>query len=298
MTRMKQVLTYSGILLLACIGLSSYTYFQPSFHLRHGFGGQGQKSMKLEYNFPAEGVKYLMTNKIIQTMDINGQSMQANVSSTLGCTIKSKGRTDGNLKLEVKIDTLGQQTDSPQGFSGGAITPAIGKTFNMTLSPQGKETDISEAAKITYNVEGSGPGDLSQSFYDYFPDMPAKSISPGYTWTKTDTMNVKTQTMSIFMIIISENKFEGFETADGIECAKIVSVLSGTREVRTQTQGMDIKITGPFTGSGTLLFAPAKGYFLKQSVATKMNGQMDITYPEAMTFPMVMEMTSVNEVVK
>ncbi len=288
MARIKTVNLITGIMLLAGVGLTGQTFSQTTV----------QKSVKLEYNIPSEGVKYLTTSKIIQTMDIMGQSMQANVSSSLGCSIRSTGKTGINMNLEVKIDTLGQLTDSPNGISGGAAKDAIGKTFNMVLAPSGKEIDISEAKKITYSLEGNGPGDMSESFYDYFPNLPENPISPGYTWTDTDTMNGKTQTMSIFMIIKSENKFEGFEASDGVTCAKIVSVLSGTREVKTSSQGMDFKITGPFTGSGTLLFAPSKGYFLKQDITTKMIGTMEMNAPEVMTFPMVMDMTSVNEVVK
>lgn len=288
MKRIKSVNLITGIMLLACFGLTGQTFSQTTV----------QKPVKLEYNIPSEGVKYLTTSKIIQTMDIMGQSMQANVSSSLGCSIRSTGKTGSNMNLEVKIDTLGQLTDSPNGVSGGAAKEVIGKTFNMVLAPSGKEIDIAEAKKISYNIDGSGPGDMSESFYDYFPDLPEKSVSPGYTWTTTDTMNAKTQTMSVFMIIKSENIFEGFETSDGVTCARIASVLSGTREVKTSAQGMDFKITGPFTGSGILLFAPSKGYFLKQDITTKMNGTMEMSAPETMTFPMVMDMSSVNEVVK
>jgi len=285
---MKPLLAVSATLLIACIEFFSPSYSQSA----------SQKSVKLEYSFAAGNVKYLSTSKIIQTMDIEGQSMQANVFSTLGCTIKPAGKQDGYLKLEVKIDTMGQNTESPQGYSGGAVADAIGKTFNLTISPSGKETDLSGAANIVFYIEGSGRSDLSQSFTDYFPDLPEKPVTPGYAWSSTDTVRAKSETMSVLMIIKSENTFEGFETVDGTECAKIVSVLSGSRDVKTQTQGMDIRMRGPFTGSGTLFFAPVKGYFLKHMVTTKMDGSMEITSPEAMTFPVVMDMTSVNEVVK
>ncbi len=285
---MKSLMTFRGILLLVCSALFYPAYSQST----------PQKSVKLEYSFSAGNVKYMSTGKIIQIMDIQGQPMQANVYSAFGCTVKPEGKQNGNLKLEVTIDTLGQSTESPQGYSGGAIAEAIGKTFSITILPTGKETDLSGAAKITYNVEGSGPSDMSQTFNDYFPDLPATPVTAGYTWTTTDTINTNTQTMTLFMIVKSENKIEGFEPVNGTECIKIVSVLSGSREMRIQNQGMDIKMMGPFTGSGTLLFAPSKGYFLKHLVSTKMDGTMEITYPDAMSFPVVMDMTSVNEVVK
>jgi hypothetical protein len=288
MTRMKSVSSFSGVLLIVFNGMF-YNCFSQSVP---------QKSVKLEYNLPSAGVKYLNTNKIIQTMDIMGQVMEANVFSAFGCSISQTGKQDGNLNLEVKVDTMGQRTESPNGSVGGAITEVIGKTFSITISPSGKEKDISQAEKITFNVEGSGPSDLSQSFYDYFPDLPVISISPGYTWTTTDTMNAKTPSMTMMMIITSENRFEDFETVDGIECVKITSTLSGTRDMKIRTQENDIKLAGPFTGSGTLFFSPADGYFIKQLVTTNLKGTIDITYPEAISFPLVQDMNMVNQVVK
>jgi hypothetical protein len=111
-------------------------------------------------------------------------------------------------------------------------------------------------------------------------------------------MNAKTPAMTMMMIITSENRFEDFETVDGIECAKITSTLSGTRDMKIRTQENDIKLAGPFTGSGTLFFSPVNGYFIKQIVTTNLKGTIDITYPEAMTFPLVQDMNMVNQVVK
>jgi hypothetical protein len=63
-------------------------------------------------------------------------------------------------------------------------------------------------------------------------------------------------------------------------------------------QGMDIFIKGPFSGTAEILFAVKEGYFIRQTVTTKMTGNMEITSPEAMSFPVVMDMTTVSEVKK
>jgi hypothetical protein len=101
-------------------------------------------------------------------MDINGQSMLVNVSSVLGCSIKLIGEQENNLKLEIKIDTMTQNIESPQGSAGGVISDVRGKVFTIVISPEGKEIDLSEAKKIIINVEGSGQSDAAQSFADLF----------------------------------------------------------------------------------------------------------------------------------
>ncbi len=254
-------------------------------------------AVKLEYNYPADKpVKYLSTTKIVQTMDVMGQVMEVNVSALLGCSIKSKGILNKSLNLEVTIDSMYQKVDSPQGSAGGVLRDAMGKVFIMSISPEGKETDLSEAGKLLINIEGSGTTDAAQSFSDFFPDMPSGSVSPGYTWTQTDTIKTKSVSNSMVMTIKSDNKFEDFEEINGVKCARISSVMSGDRLMITQTQGMDITTKGPFTGTSIVYFSHGNGYFVKQTVNTKQTGTIDITSPENMSFPVVIDMTSVNEV--
>lgn len=255
--------------------------------------------VKMAYNYPADKpVKYLSTTKIVQTMDVMGQVMEVNVSAALGCSIKSQGILNKNLNLEVIIDSMYQKVDSPQGSAGGVLGDAIGKTFQMSISPEGKETDLSEADTVLINIDGSGSTNAAQSFIDFFPDLPSGSVSPGYTWSQTDTIKTKSPNNSMFMAFRSDNKFEDYEEINGVKCARISSVISGDRLMITQTQGMDITTKGPFTGTSIVYFSSAKGYFVKQTVNTKQTGTIDITSPENMSFPVVIDMTSVNEVVK
>jgi hypothetical protein len=59
---------------------------------------------------------------------------------------------------------------------------------------------------------------------------------------------------------------------------------------------MDIKMSGPFTGTGELYFAPDKGYFLKHTVKSRMTGQIEITSPDVMSFPVTMDQNTITEV--
>jgi len=62
-----------------------------------------------------------------------------------------------------------------------------------------------------------------------------------------------------------------------------------------QSQGMDIFIKGPFTGTSECLFAVKEGYFIRNTGSTKMTGELEIT-SQGMSMPIVIEMKSVNEV--
>jgi hypothetical protein len=201
------------------------------------------------------------------------------------------GKADDNLKLEITIDSINTKVESMQGSTGGKIKDVEGKTFIMVISPQGKSIDLNEAAKIEYTVEGGGSGNLSHFFANIFHNLPENPVKPGDTWTKNDSIIDKSSTTRTSQVFQSTTKFEGIEKINGVECAKLTSTLTGTMETTTQNQGMDIFYSGPFQGTVTLYFAVNEGYPVKQETSTKMNGTVEISGPQNMTFPIEMVTT-------
>ena len=86
------------------------------------------EATKMEYKYsPDKPISYLNSSTMAMIMDIQGQTMEIDIASALGCTVKSAGKQDNNLKLEIMIDTLGQTTNSPMGGSGGAVRGCQGE---------------------------------------------------------------------------------------------------------------------------------------------------------------------------
>ncbi len=258
-----------------------------------------KKKVKLEYNYPQDkAVKYLSKTNMKQIMDIQGMVMENNILSTTGCSIKSAGMEADNLNLTVMIDTMAQTIESPNGYSGGTINDAIGKSFSMVISSTGKELDLSAANETKFEIPGSGESNASQSFADFFPDVPAKKIKPGHKWHSTDSVNSEAGVSKTISLTEADNTFEGVETVDGIDCAKITAVLTGTYSMETEAQGMEVKMSGEFTGTGVVYFAIKEGYFISQSSELKMEGTLELIYPQEMTMPLTMEINSSTEIVK
>lgn len=259
---------------------------------------QNKDAVKLVYDYPANTpVKYMSKSKMVQNMDINGQAMVVKVDALLGCTVVAKGKEGDKQLLEIKMDTLLQNVETPGSSTGGVLKDAIGKVFNMKISDSGKEVDLVEVQKISYTNGQGARTTLDESFSNFFPDLPAESITPGYTWSSADTMKNDSESAKLMIIVKAENKFEGFEVFNGIICAKISFTITGTRDLKTQTQGMDIKMSGPLTGSGELFFSAEKGYFIKVTFITKTTGQIEITSPENMSFPVTVDQNSTIEVI-
>ena len=289
--RLRNLVISVSILILSGICASGYS--QKRSEAAPVSGG-----VKLEYIYPGNKTfKYQSDTKVVQNMDVNGQSMLVNVSIFMGCEVKSAVKQGENLKLEIKIDSMSQNIDSPQGSAGGPVRDVNGKSFNLIISPAGKSIDLSEASKVVYNVEGSGESNFAETFLSYFPTLPTGIVKPGDTWALNDTLDSKSPTSTTWMPVESKYKFEGIENIDGTDCAKISVVLTGTRKMTTQSQGMNIKTNGPYTGSRIILIALKDGYLVKDSVTSRMTGKIEIP-DQDMSFPVVMDITSVNKLVK
>jgi len=277
---MKKILPISAIaavLMIILLGISSV------------MNAQG---VNISYKYPSDkAVKYKLTSTMAQIMDIQGQTMQTDVSSAFGCSVKSKGSQNGNISLEITVDTLGQVTSSPMGGSGGPVQGIKGKSCNIVIAPDGKIVDITGAEGIVYNIEGSGESNLGQTISDFFPRLPGKSVNSGDTWNYKDSTTTKSASMTMTTIDNAENKVEGFEKLGDIDCTKIVSTHSGTISMAVQAQGMDIYIKGPFTGTTECFFAVKEGYFIKMTSATLLKGNLDLP-SMGMNMPVTIDMKS------
>lgn len=283
------------IQLLKCLVSAGLVFVFPGFYSSVSSQNAGG-AVKLEYKYsPEKQISYLNSSTMAMIMDIQGQTMQTDVTSAFGCSVKSAGNQNNDLKLEITIDTLGQTTNSPMGAAGGAVQGIKGKSCSIIIGPDGKIVDLSGAAGLVYSIEGSGETNMSQTLSDFFMRLPENPVKTGDSWNLSDSVSAKSSTMSMKTIDNSVNKLEGFETVNGIECAKISSQHSGTMSMNVQNQGMDIFIKGPYTGTSECLFAVKEGYFIKLTSATKVNGNMEITSPQSMTFPVVIDMKGVNE---
>ncbi len=254
------------------------------------------QEISLAYKFSVDKpVGYLYTSTMAQVMDMQGQTMQTDVNTAFGCTVKPAGMQGSNLVLEITADTLGQTTNSPMGGGGVSVADIKGKSCKIVISPEGKVIDLSEAAAIKYVQGDGGESDLSQALFDFFPHLPEKPVKPGDTWNTTDSSTLKTATMTQTTINNSINKLEGVEIIDGVECAKILKEGTGTFIMSLQAQGMDIIIRGPFTRTEECLVAVKEGQLVSQTSTMKITGDLDIA-SMGMTMPIAIQINDATKI--
>jgi len=248
--------------------------------------GQAGRTAVLEYKMPAGRVlTYQAKTEEAQIMEVQGQAMDTQTGGTSTFTFKGKGPKDKNLLLGVTVDDITVTlTSSAQGDMSPNMDSVKGKSFDMVLSPLGAEVDVTGAEAITYDM-ATETRNLSSGFKVFFPDLPGKPVKIGDTWPSTDAVEEKTGSMAIRIDLQNANTLEGFETVDGMECARIATQVTGTITGTGNQMGMDLTFSGATKGKTIWHFAVKEGVFVKMTSETTSDMSIDVA-AAGMTIPM------------
>jgi len=287
---MKNSKNHSGLAMLAILTVAIFS----------GCASTGKVAVPstetVRYKFVQnDNYKYRQSSEMNQVMIYMGQEMGATVSSMLEVNLIPGETADGTTSLGVTIDTLGITVKSIQGDFVNPGKDVIGKHFMMKLSDIGKESDMEEAAKIKYTIAGQETN-LLPSFTMFFPDLPAEAIKVGYTWSKTDTVDLSAGTESATMILTSNNTVTGRETVSGLDCYVISSLITGIRDATSNSAQGTISSTGDITGAGTLHFAPKEGIFVRDVTKIKVDGSLLI--PTGESIPLIIDTEYKTELIR
>ena len=243
-------------------------------------------SVVLEYKMPTGRVlTYQDKSEGSEVTEVMGQSMDTQTTNTSTVTFKAKGLKDKNFLVAVTVDDMAATVaSSAQGDMSPDMSSVKGKSFDMVLSPLGAEVDVTGAEAITFSVAGESQS-VASEFKTYFPDLPGKPVKVGDTWPSTTTVDEKNGPISIQVTLQNVNTLEGFETVDGMECAKVSTTFTGTVAGSGNQMGMDLAISGTTKGTGSWHFAVKDGVLVKSASDSTSELTIDVT-AAGMSIPM------------
>ncbi len=283
--RLKNACVVASILVLAGVSVQATPTVSET---------QAAGTTVLEYKMPAgRALTYQGKSEEAQVMEVMGQTVDTNTSGTNTFTFKAKGPKDKSFLLGVTIDDIAVNVaTSAQGDMSPDMSSVKGKSFDMVLSPLGSEDDVSGAEAISYAMAGE-TRNLGSSFKTFFPDLAEKPVKIGDTWPSSDSVEEKTGSMSIRIDLQNVNTLVGFETVDGMECAKISSDVTGAVTGTGNQGGMDMTFSGTSKGKAVWYFAVKEGIYVQGNSESTTQMSIDVS-AAGMTIPMTM--TSKSEV--
>jgi len=261
--------------------------------------GDPQTGLMLQYRMAEnQALKYQLTIEQTQDVEVMGQQMKTETKGEIAFIVKSKGQKENNQQLGITIDSMKIKINSPQGELTPDMTTVEGKSFDMIMSGLGKELDLSGAESIQYDLGQAGKRDVASNFQAIFPDLADKHVKIGDTWTSEDTITEKVGSGEIKISLESLNTLAGFETVNGLECAKITAKIAGTLEGGGEQMGAELAFKGEIEGSETWYFAYKEGYFVSQKADVSTKGSISVRGPQEMSIPMAQNMRIETKLIK
>ncbi len=250
-------------------------------------------SVVLEYKMPAgRALTYQVKSEEAQLIEVMGQTVDTTSATVSNVTMKAKGKKEKDLLVAVTVDDISVSVTGSQGDMSPDMSSIKGKSFDMVLSPLGNEVDVSGAEALAYTMEGE-VRNLSSGFKNFFPDLPGKAVKIGDTWPASASVEEKTTSMSFRIDYQYVHTLDGIELIDGVECARVVSQVTGTISGSGNQMGQDMTFAGTSKGKDTWFFAIKDGTYVK--AASESTSEVSIDVPAAgMSIPMTM--TSKSEV--
>ncbi len=260
--------------------------------------GDPQTGIVLHYRMP-EGrlLKYETWGETHQTADIMGQIIETDMSSSSSFAAKSNGQKENNHQLTITIDGMSIKIQSPQAELEPDMSPVIGKSFDMVLSPLGKEVELIGAEAIEYDMGPEGTRNIAAGFKDFFPNLTDRALKIGDSWPDETSITDRASSGEVNIYFSSINTLEGFETVDGMQCVKVSAKYTGTIEGKGEQQGIELNTQGSLKGTVTWYFAYEEGIFLKQVSEGIAEGTIDVP-SQGLQIPFTREMTSGIDLIK
>jgi hypothetical protein len=260
--------------------------------------GDPQTGIILRYRIPeGQVLKYETWDEVHQTTDIMGQTIETDAATSSSFTARSNGQKENNYRLTIAIDGMSIKVQSPQAELEPDMSTVIGKSFDMVLSPLGKELELMGAEAIEYDMGPEGNRNIAAGFKDFFPNLADRPVKIGDSWPDETSITEKTDRSEIAINFSGMNTLEGFETIDGKECVKVTAEYTGTIEGRGEQQGVELNTRGNLKGTATWYFAYKEGVFIQQKSEGTAEGTIDVP-SQGLQIPFTREMTSGIDLIK
>lgn len=228
--------------------------------------GDTESGLILEYRMKQGDVlKYEMVQEGTEKVEVMGQTNESATSKTYVFAVESKGMQGENHLLGITIESMEAGLRSVQGEFSADVDDVVGKSFDLVLSPLGKELDLAGAEEIKYGAGPMGDRSIKPDFEGAFSNLAGKPVKVGDSWTSSDSISIDQGNSVLLIESESVNTLDGYETVDGLECARVAVDVTGTITGEGEQMGAPLVFEGTLGGTETWYFAYKEGHLVKAS---------------------------------
>ncbi len=228
--------------------------------------GDTERGLILEYRMePGDVLRYEMIMDGTERVELMGQVNESVTNKSYVFTVESKGMEGENHRVGITIESLSASMKNVQGEFTADTEGVTGKSFDMIFSHLGDEVDLSGAKSIEYGIGPLGERSIESDFQAAFADLAGKPVKVGESWSSADSISIDQGNASIVVLSQSVNTLDGYETVEGLECARVAVEVTGTLSGEGEQMGAPLVFDGTLSGTETWYFAYKEGYLVKWS---------------------------------
>lgn len=256
--------------------------------VKTGVIGDPAAGINLTYRMAENQVlQYRLLFEITQKAELMGKPIEVNIKNSGKFSARAKGFKENNFLLGITLDAMDMQVKSTRGDITPDMSALTGKTFDILLSPLGKELEYIGTESLQFELKPVGKRNLISIFKFLFPDLAGKKVKIGDSWTSKDETTNSEGGVDMHITLDSVDTLEGVETVNGMECIKVTAKFTGTVDGKGNQGGAQVTIKGKSTGTGTWYFAYKKGIFVKSTAEmdiknTTVVSNRNLTIPSTM----------------
>lgn len=228
--------------------------------------GDTERGLILEYRMePGDVLRYEMIMDGTERVELMGQVNESVTNKSYVFTVESKGMEGENHRVGITIESLSASMKNVQGEFTADTEGVTGKSFDMIFSHLGDEVDLSGAKSIEYGIGPLGERSIESDFQAAFADLAGKPVKVGESWSSADSISIDQGNASIVVLSQSVNTLDGYETVEGLDCARVAVEVTGTLSGEGEQMGAPLIFDGTLSGTETWYFAYKEGYLVKWS---------------------------------
>lgn len=229
--------------------------------------------LTLTYRIPDDNpLRYRTLFEQTHRMEMQGDSREFVFHKALEFSMQSERSDEETQNLTVTVGSLMIELDTPRGPIQKRVTELVGKSFGMGISPLGQELSFSGTSAVRYDLPPAGPQNVAGEFETFFPDLVGRPLRVGDSWPIENRVTDVAFNSGKKIILQIVHTLEGFETIDGMSCAKITTVMEGALDEAGERMTRAPEMTARFTGSGTTYLAHEEGLLVRTSTTLRGTG--------------------------
>lgn len=241
-----------------------------------GGGGDGASPVELRFALAdGEPLSYSAEYRQDVLLDMGDHAMEAGRRYEARYTITGAGSADGHHQGSVRLDSLRIAVTTAQGRQAFDTRHLIGDEFEMTVGEAGGAPayggDV-PALDLGPMLGGEVGPTLLMDFG--FPQLPDRPVSAGDTWQGTIHRTHVEGILAVTAELTATYTLAGWETANGVECARIEASISGDLSGLTEQHGASFDYSGTLQGTRVWLFDPSSGSVVRMDGEESTDGRM------------------------